>query len=149
MRKKTFAVLSMLSALSVNAQDLTKAEQGRLDVTRCYITCADQIGRMVPAYFSTALISESTHSVDFGYREVWCESLQIMMNTADTCQAGCRDLEQVYGPVKSYAKTRYQRFFYDIKADLVESGLWTAYNDYPRSNNSPWAFSQACDRYLD
>ena len=33
MKRKAFAVLSMLWALSVNAQDLTKAEQGRLDVT--------------------------------------------------------------------------------------------------------------------
>ena len=149
MKRKTFAVLSMLSALSVNAQDLTRAEQGRLDVTRCYITCADQIGRLVPGYFGSALAAETVPSVGLGFGPVWCQSVQLMMNVGDTCQAGCRDVEDVYGNTKSWAKTRYRRLFYDLKADVVESGLWTAYNNYPDVDDSPWAFSQACDRYLD
>ena len=109
----------------------------------------NQIGRLVPSYFGSALAAETVPSVGLGFGPVWCRSVQLMMNVADTCQAGCRDLEAVYGNTKSWAKIRYRRLFYDLKADVVESGLWTAYNNYPDVDDSPWAFSQACDRYLN
>ena len=141
MKMKALAVLAALCMPTAHSEELTKPELGRLDVSKCYITCSDQILRMVPAFYNTALLSEPN------FEQVWCIGVQMMMNTADTCQAGCRDLEAVYGPIDSWAKTRYRRAFEDIKAGLVESGLWTNYANYPHPNNSPWAFQQACSRY--
>ena len=140
------AVLAALLVRAAGAADLTKEEQGRLDVSKCYIACSDQIMRLGAPAFSFSLQADSTYR--FSYDYVWCQFVQTLMSVGDTCQAGCRDLEAVYGATKSWAKTRHRYLFNELKADTARSGLWMAYNDYPNSDDSPWAFKQACDRYL-
>ncbi len=149
MKKTALVTLVALSIQPAISQEFTKAEQGHLDVSKCYITCSDQIARMIPAFIVIMQNAEvNEYSVTYEGRTLWCYSTQIMMNAADTCQAGCRDLEAVYGPINSWAKTRYRSSFNNIKDDMVESGLWTNYKNYPDPNDSPFAFEQACDRFL-
>ena len=58
MKMKALAVLAALCMPTAHSEELTKPELGRLDVSKCYITCSDQISRMVPAFYNTALLSE-------------------------------------------------------------------------------------------
>lgn len=141
--KTTPFVLAMLFVHAAGAEELTIEQQGRRDVSLCYVGCSDQIARMVPPYFGMA------YGVSYENQgPLWCQGLQIMMHTADTCQAGCRDLEQVYGPTNSWAKSRYRYWFNYLKEDLVESGLWRTYKDWPDHDVNPGAFRAACDYYL-
>ena len=144
--KATSAVLVALLMHAAGAADLTREEQARLDVSKCYIACSDQVMRLGTPAFGASLLADSTYR--FSYDYVWCQFVQILMTVGDTCQAGCRDLEAVYGATKSWTKTRHRYLFNELKADTKRSGLWMAYNDYPDPDDSPWAFQQACDRYL-
>ena len=53
-RATTLGALAMLWMHAAGAVDLTLEEEGRKVVSLRYVTCSDQIARMVPSYFGMA-----------------------------------------------------------------------------------------------
>ena len=145
---KTLALFALVAwgIQSASAQELTKDEQGLVAISQCYSTCMDRAMPIVWALeededrYRTNPETISRQQ----YTESSCENLQYAIHSMDTCQAGCRDLETVYGTIKSYARSRYFFIFNDLRTKLAASGLWTNYRDFPELGTT--AFEIACDR---
>ena len=169
MKTKIFIVVMVLGAPSISAHELTKAETGREVVSQCFTQCALEVSDLEAAHFD-AYLSLTGQFLDLlgrafrsGYdvstlpeadeilgdiKHVGCSLAQREMNVADLCQAGCRDLEQVYGTQSSYARVRFYYHFNEAKAALKKTGLWTDYRNWPREDEDEYEFERACDRYL-
>ena len=169
MKTKIFIVVMVLGAPSIGAHELTKAEAGREVVSQCFIQCSlevsdlqaahadvyfsltgqflDLLGRAFRSGYDVSTLPETDELLEVAQHAA-CSLAQREMNVADLCQSGCRDLEQVYGSVRSHARTRFYYHFYGAKARLEEAGLWTDYRNWPREDEDEYEFERACDRYL-
>ena len=163
-------LVSVLIFAQVSAHELTKAEVGRELVSQCFTQCALKVADLDAEHdgINVALLEQlrdlggraarsgidvndldSFHALLENAGHVSCSLTQTAMHVADLCEASCRDLEHVYGPVNSWAKTRFRYHFNEAKADLKESGLWTSYTDYPRADDDEAEFDLACEQYLN
>ena len=165
-------VLVILAAfmLAADAHDLTKTETGREVVSQCYAHCArdlvalqaehedvlaahaqvftDLAGRAARSGINVTDMPEF-HTLINTITYAECDRAQWWLNSADLCDASCRDLEYVYGAVNSWAKTRFRYHFENIKTWARASGLWTNYRDWPRPGSDSIEFETACAVYLD
>ena len=157
MKKILIGLLVSGAMLAATAEtELTKVEQGRRDISLCYAHCGDRAMSLSPSYISLADFRDSfalqlalaglssTEDIAEARRRI-CGGDQRILLVTDMCQAGCRDLEAVYGTTRSWAKTRFVYHFNEFKANMAAAGLWTTYRDYPRPG---YEFDLACDNYL-
>ena len=159
MRKLALALAGLL-AFAANAQNLTKAEEGRAAVAICYATCmargetlqlaaiakADRLTDLLLTPQFLALPSDVQQLFVDAERESLCLLAQASVQNAEACQVGCVDLEQVYDVSSSHARTRFREALREFTADLREAGLWTNYRTSPDPGTP--AFTRACNAYL-
>ena len=167
MMKLSVLLGALLLGGQVSAHELTRAETGREVVSQCFTQCTLEVSDLQAAhadvYFSLTgqFLDLLGRALRGGYdisaeadeflevaRHARCSLAQREMNVADLCQSGCRDLEQVYGSVRSHARTRFYYHFYGAKTRFEEAGLWTDYRNWPREDEDEYEFERACDRYL-
>lgn len=149
-----------LAAATVGAQNLNKAEEGRAAVAHCYASCVDRSERMrLAAYarfdrLTDLLISDEYHALTENSQDLVFEAErtdicllgQDYVRSMDACQAGCMDLEEVYGVRPSQARNRFRDLLERESAVLREAGLWRDYRTSPAGGSA--AFEQACNDYL-
>ena len=159
MRKLVLA-LAGLFAFQASAQNLTKAEEGRVAIANCYATCMARGERLALAGLARldrlvdltlnpqflALDAEDRAALVVDERELICLLAQEDVRNADACQTGCVDLEVAYDFRRSNARERFNQALRDAKADLSDSGLWVNYRNSPDPGTD--AFSAACDEYF-
>ena len=167
---KHFSIMALCAIACVShAHDLTKAEAGREKVSACYSRCTVDVANLTnganAVYASTVgqlvdLLGRAARSgidltrdpsfdeLDEAVKYLSCSSVQTLLNVSDLCDAGCRDLEHVYGPVSSWAKTRFRYHYGEERGIAREAGLWQDYRNYPRRKEDGHEFDLACRRYL-
>ena len=152
MKTTALVALATLFILPAYAVELTKREEGRALVSQCYMRCGFDALSLEAAYeanytaklqiFNDIVGRSARSGVDLTQYPLYdellqdtqqggCRLVQSAANSADLCDAGCRDLEQVYGNVNSWAKTRFRYHFNEAKAKLKAVGLWSNYKDWP------------------
>ena len=158
--KKLVLALAGLFAFQASAQNLTKAEEGRVAIANCYATCMARGERLALAGLARldrladlALNPQFQALTRAGQQvlldieeENFCLLAQQNVRNADACQTGCTDLEVAYDFRRSNARERFNQALRDAKADLSDSGLWVNYRNSPDPGTD--AFSAACDGYL-
>lgn len=159
MRKLALALVGLL-AFAANAQNLTKAEEGRAAVAICYATCMARgetlqlaaiakADRLTDLYLTPQFLALATDVQQLfvdNEQDSLCLLAQIAVQNAEACQVGCVDLEQVYDVSSSHARTRFREALREFTADLREAGLWTNYRTSPDPGTP--AFTRACNAYL-
>ena len=139
-------VLGSLS-LSAPGQNLTRAQEGRVEVAKCYANCTVST--------ATGAVAVTRFILD-GFDGVWdfplfllsaCLLIQEGGKNIDACRATCLDVEAAYGYRSGHVRARFNRIYLDSVRELRASGLWLAWNNYPRPGTA--AFSRACSRLLE
>ena len=140
-------VLVTVAATSAEAQPLARAEVGRVAVAQCYARCNEpyhnqliQIGRL--SLDSTKWPGDWD---DANVIYTVCQIQQQRARLGDMCRAGCLDIEAAYGVRKGHIRARFHREFNEFLRNIRASGLWTQWNQYPRSGTPE--FTQACARH--
>ena len=155
MKNAILAVTLMMASAPALAQNLTKAEEGKVQVAQCYSACMEHYRDLGIAEFEwwdrfwRLLISEDFNLqtpedaqdlFDLKQLEL-CVVQQGITRTLDACQGGCRDLEAVYGAQTSLAKNRYTRIIRDTRAN--SEGLWKEWHNSPSADSAE--FARQCD----
>ena len=161
-KSRILAVVVGLSlAFAANAQTLTKAEEGRKEVGKCYRSCmADDGGggrlsaiAWLDQYWanwrdSGKWTDEQWTSFLTEWKRIGCIIAQGELLEAYGCRYACFDVEQAYGVTSSSARSVFLRAYNSSIAQLKQSGLWvTNDRDYPRPGTD--AFNTACENYFD
>ena len=145
----------------VNAQTLTKAEEGRKEVGNCYRMCmADDAGdadawtiAWQDQFWANWRDSATWTDEEWtGFLNDWkqtgCAKIQAELLQAYGCRYACFDVEQAYGVASSSARSVFLRAYNGLVADLQTSGLWvTNDRDYPRPGTD--TFTRACENAYD
>ena len=161
MRKVTLplalATCLALPATAV-AQNLTKSQEGRAAVGRCYTACIDKAQTTSLALYERAerlsdlLISDEYHTLtddsqaavlqleEYGV----CALAQDHVRALDGCYAGCVDVEVAYGVNRAHARSRFHHLYRTERDALRTVGLWSGYEN---SATSGAAFDAGCDRF--
>ena len=162
MKSPAFAVaVCLFLASGVNAQTLTKAEEGRKEVGNCYRMCmADDGGgrrlwniAWLDQFWanwrdSVTWTDEEWTSFLTDWKQTGCANVQAELLEAYGCRYACYDVEQAYGVTSSSARSVFLRAYRSLVADLQASGLWvTNDRDYPRPGTD--AFNAACEIAYD
>ena len=159
MRKLATALVGLL-AFAANAQNLTKAEEGRVAIASCYANCMARGERMGLAAVArldrltdlalspqVGALSQSQQAALFEIEEEnFCLLAQEHVRNAEACHVGCVDLEVAYDVRSSHARNRFNQALQDDMAALRDAGLWTNYRNSPDPGTA--AFSRACQAYL-
>ena len=136
----------LVSSGQTVAQQLTKAQAGRIAVAQCYTNCT-----ALPYSQSreAARLALDVNAGEWSLENSAFVACQISQNDAiagDMCRAGCVDIEAAYGYRSSHIRTRFHRWLNEFLRDVRTARLWTAWNRYPQPGTD--AFIQACARYL-
>ena len=145
-------------AAMVAAQNLTKSEEGRVEVGKCYALCMDRADRTALALYARVdrltdlLISDEYFELTVASRNelvtleetAICSLAQDHVRGLDGCYAGCVDLESAYGVRSSQARNRFRELLISERDALRQVGLW---QDYQRTATVGTDFDLACDRY--
>ena len=170
------ALLLTLATAPVAAHDLTRAEHGRIAISQCYAACILQAGAtgvedasiaydldasstiasVGMVYLSSDSDSDDDDAEDypwpgdddwFGeYKQSLCELAQNEIRLLDGCNAGCADIEAVYGQSDSAAHQRFRHLFTAKRQPLEDAGLWVDYQNSPTPGSSE--FVAACDAFI-
>lgn len=154
-----FACISL--AWGVDAQTLTKAEEGLKEVGKCYRMCmADDGGgrrlwniAWLDQFWanwrdSGTWTDEQWASFLTDWKQTGCANFQAELLEAYGCRYACHDVEQAYGVTSSAARRVFLRSYKALIEDLQASGLWvTNDRDYPRPGTD--AFNAACESAYD
>ena len=158
MKFPVFAVVVCLSLASgVDAQTLTKIEEGRKEVGNCYRMClADDGGgrrlwniAWLDQFWaswrdSATWTDEEWTSFLTHWKRTGCANVQAELLEAYGCRCACEDVERAYGFFSSAAQWVFLHYYDSLVADLRASGLWvTNERDYPRPGTD--AFNTACE----
>lgn len=135
------AILVVLSAQALaheaDAEDLTKAERGRVEVSKCYAACHAEAMRERSRFFDLP---------DWVERAAACEDVQLFARAIDACRSACVDLEGVYGVRTSHARNRFLQVFSGAELQRETRGLWVDYRNSPERGTPE--FDAACDRFF-
>ena len=159
MRQLVLALAGLL-AFAASAQNLNRAQEGRVAIALCYANCMASGERLELAGLAKAerltdlVLSEEFQSLtqagqDLIFdveQEQFCLLAQEGVRNADTCQVGCVDLEQAYDVNNSHARNRFREAFQDAVTEMRDAGLWTNYRTSPELGTA--AFSRACSTWL-
>ena len=138
MKRLTVAALVAALAVQATAQQLTRAQAGREAVGNCYSNCmraaieneanlTRQSNHLVDTRYNIGLPPESAQRFE---ELLWCVAANSHGTLIDTCNAGCMDLETVYGVRASNARQRFKTYLSAELAALREYGLWgSSYRD--------------------
>lgn len=142
---RTIGVL-MLVCLTLPAagQNLTRAQEGRVAVAKCYGSCLDGGGQIAAARFVLDGLDGEWPYGDFLVAA--CVMLQAGAQSADACRATCLDIEAAYGYRSGHVRARFNRLYQDAIREVRASGLWKGWNNYPRAGTA--AFDRACVRHF-
>ena len=157
--KQPFVTLALaLTAVAVQAENLTKGQEGRVAIAQCYATCVDRSQRTALALYervdrlSDLLISDEYFALTAASRKdvvaleetAICALAQDHVRGMDACHVGCVDVEMAYGGSPSYARGRFLHTLNAERDALRDVGLW---NGHATSPSSGPGFDNACDRY--
>ena len=134
----------MVSSCASEAQ-LNRTQAGRVEIAKCYQTCTTLGYEQVvqgARFTLDALDGEWSRS---NAVRTTCVLLQAEAITLDACRASCADIEIAYGVRSSHVRTRFRWLFNESLRPMRTSGLWTAWNRFPRSGTPE--FDRACARY--
>ena len=158
MRQLVLALAGLL-AFAASAQNLNRAQEGRVAIALCYANCMASGERLTLASLAKierltdllispqfqALTQDGQAALLEIEQESACLLAQDSVRNADTCQVGCVDLEQAYDVNNSHARNRFREAFQEARNELRDAGLWTDYRTSPEPGTA--AFSAACQRY--
>ena len=154
-------VVSLSLAFAANAQTLTKEEEGRKEVGKCYRTCmVDDVGGTRAAAIawldqywanwrdSGAWTEEEWSRFLTEWKRTGCVMAQAELLEAYGCRYACFDVEQAYGVSAASARSVFLRAYNSAIAQLRLSGLWVNNDrDYPRPGTD--AFNTACENFFN
>ena len=154
-------VVSLSLAFATNAQTLTKAEEGRMEVGKCYRMCmVDDVGggraaaiAWLDQYWanwrdSGTWTDEQWSGFFTDWKRTGCVMVQAELLEAYGCRYACFDVEQAYGVNSASARSVFLRAYNSLIAELKQSGLWVKNDrDYPRPGTH--AFNTACENFFN
>ena len=150
-----------LGTVTANAQNLDKADEGRVAVGQCYATCMDKaLQSASTTQEKSTRLTELMISDDFFqltddsqdefirlYRLDVCLLAQNHVRGVDACYAGCVDVERAYGVGGTNARSRFYRLLRDDRQALQDVRLWQDYRTFPVFGSGE--FEDACERLYD
>ena len=149
----------LLATETALAQNLTRAQEGRVEAAKCWAQCQHQYqtdrhaeqayGQWWLDLFINSDLSQFSDNGDAVVRlgaEVACVIEQDTVRAMDACYQSCTDIERAYGNPANLAKSRFRHSYLERRNELRAAGLWDNYNNSP---NDTAAFNRACSRYLD
>ena len=135
------------------AQTLTKEEEGRAAVGRCYQFClagASSVRRLFDQLSPLAgglIVDDEDPPAFIAFdQSAICEAAIAQVRDMDGCYAGCVDIELAYGVRASSARNRFLQVFHAERDALRDAGLWTDYRTPAPTGDD---FDAACNAYLD
>ena len=134
------------------AQTLTKEEEGRAAVGRCYQVCLAGASSWrlfnQASALTGALVGDDEDPTAFIVFDqgVFCEAAIAQVRDMDGCYAACVDIELAYDVRTSSARNRFLHVFRAERNALRDAGLWTDYRTPPPTGDD---FDAACSAYLD
>ena len=137
------------------AQTLTREEEGRAAVGRCYQVCLGTTSSAprlfaqlaAPPAGGVVLDDEDPPPAFIVFdQSAICEAAIAQVRDMDGCYAGCVDIELAYGVRTSSARDRFLHVFRAERDALRAAGLWTDYRTPPPAGDD---FDAACNAYLD
>ena len=140
-------VLFLVAIGAAEAQqrsNLTRAQEGRAEVAKCYARCLVAAEPMTGTRIALDALDGEWSTDAFQYAT--CLSDQATAQRQDACSSGCRDIELAYGVRASYIRTRYYWHLNRALRNVRAAGLWTAWNRFPDPGSD--AFIRACARYV-
>ena len=136
---------TMLSSIAeAQSRNLTRAQEGRVEVAKCYARCLEAVEPMTYARIVLDALDDEWSTEAFQY--VSCVTDQAAAQRQDACRAGCMDLEVSYGVRSSHIRTRYHWHLNRFLREVRTAGLWTAWNRFPEPGTD--GFIRACARYV-
>lgn len=159
--RSTFAAAlacSLLAAAPATAQNLTRAQEGRVAIAGCHAACMDRAQTTSLALYERTdrltdlLISDEYHALSEASQislvrleeDAICALAQDHVRALDGCYAGCTDVERAYGSPGALVRGRFRHLYLAERDALQAVGLW---NSYSNSATAGAAFNAACDRY--
>ncbi len=159
MRTTTVLTLALALglALTTAAQPLTRAQQGRVELGKCYATCYDrayqtktatdrQLLRLADLLLNPEFWELSSKSRDMTFdreAERICDRVLDEVQQMDACNAGCVDIEAAYGVTNSQARRRFQARLTTRTNNLRAAGLWIGYDRIAPN------FDAACTQWIN
>ncbi len=150
----------LLATETALAQNLTRAQEGRVEAAKCWAQCQHQYqtdrhaeqahGQWWLDLFINSDLSQFTDNGDAIVRlgaELACVIEQEVVRTMDACYQSCTDIERAYGNPGNLAKSRFRHVYLERRNGLRSVGLWNNYNNSPVVNTP--AFDRGCNRLLD
>jgi len=123
--------------------NLTRAQEGRAEVAKCYARCLDSPEPMTEIRIALDALDGEWSTAAGQY--VVCLNAQVTAQRQDACSWGCRDIEAAYGVNSGAIRHRYYWHLNRALRSVRASGLWTAWNRFPDPGTD--AFIRACARY--
>ena len=131
---KILPVLALMFGPQALAQDaLTKIEEGQMAISQCY----SEYSQRHLEYVSVIVMGEESIG-DRGY--CWAE--HGILQSLDTCKAGCTEMESAFGTTTSNARDRFLSVYNGPVGYLEPCGLWKTTGDQLRHGTD--AFKDAC-----
>ena len=166
MKRIIIMLAGTLLATGAHAQNLTKAQEGRVAVANCYGSCgagpATVFEQEITLKYLDVLLgtfgvgeyaelenqTASTRAALIeAYEGAACVAVQESAREIDRCRARCVDLERAYGISSAYARTRFLEQYSNTKLRRDTNGLWVDYRNSPDPDTQ--AFDTACRRFFD
>ena len=136
--------LIVSTASQAQQRNLTRAQEGRVEVAKCYARCLKSAEPMTYVRIALDALDGKWSTSTFQY--VACLNDQTVAQRQDACRSGCVDIEATYGVRSSYIRTRYLWHFNSHIREVRAAGLWNAWNRFPEPGSD--AFIRACARYI-
>lgn len=152
-------------ATNTHAQNLTRAQEGRVAVANCYGSCATGPATVFYQEISLKYLDVLLGTVGIGeyaelenqtastraglvdaYESAACVAVQESAREIDRCRARCVDLERAYDVSSAYARTRFLEQYSNTKLRRDTNGLWVDYRNSPDPDTQ--AFDTACRRFF-
>ncbi|MDD9979765.1 MAG: hypothetical protein OXU81_00125 [Gammaproteobacteria bacterium] len=140
----TLVLVSIGTAEAQQQSNLTRAQEGRVEIAKCYARCISGWERAQGTRIVLDAIDGEWSEAAIQYTS--CLLAQTDAIRAEACRSGCQDIEAAYNYRSSHIRTR---FHWALNAHLRKvraAGLWTAWNRYPADGSD--AFIRACARYV-
>lgn len=140
----TAALAASTAAPAQQRSNLTRAQEGRVEVAKCYARCLEEAEPATAIWIALDALDGAWSTATVGY--VACLEAQDTAQRQDACRSGCVDIETSYGVRSSHIRTRYLWFFNAHIREVRVAGLWNAWNRFPDPGSD--AFIRACARYV-
>ena len=165
MKRIIILLAAALVATGAYAQNLTKAQEGRVAVANCYGSCGAgpatvfangvalkyldfQLGGIGVGEYAELenLTASAIATLTEAYENAACLAIQESAREIDRCRARCVDLERAYDVTSAFARTRFLEEYSNDKLRQDTNGLWVDYRNSPDPGTQ--AFDTACRSYF-